>query len=393
MKSSKIILLVFFSCFQFVFSQNNSTLLKELKELISSHSNFTMQDYGGDYNTHYSTSIGFITDYLVKVTVQQTSSPNAIRTYNTYLDVYGTNTKVKQCYEIEEYIFNLKDLKTYNGFYANGISFNFGNYPTNSLYLSLQNNAKYKHYYYVKSHHKNDYNKTYDFYYDVYNQKYFVNNSNAVKSISTNTKDYLVIPLKKITSNNNSFIVKLDHLLIQYNFPGYSTAFEYYPNTYLVKYQSIYKGNKVDGYSRDFYDDGTINVIKFYKNGKEQAKIEQRLKNNKLVLNNGNGTFYTFYPNGSTKTESEHRLGKRDGKTSWYYENGQLDQTIIYKYDENLTEGLRWEVLSSFDENGKPREKGTLKNGNGTIILYDNNGKKSGVMNIQNGILISTTKI
>jgi antitoxin component YwqK of YwqJK toxin-antitoxin module len=161
----------------------------------------------------------------------------------------------------------------------------------------------------------------------------------------------------------------------------------------MVKYQSIYKGNKVDGYSRDFYDDGTINVVKFYKNGKEQAKIEQRLKNNKLVLNNGNGTYYTFYPSGKKSTESEHRLGKRDGKTSWYYENGQLDQTIIYKYDDNLIDGLRWEVLSSFDKNGKPREKGTLKNGNGTIILYDSNGEKSGVMNIQNGVLISTTKI
>ncbi len=52
------------------------------------------------------------------------------------------------------------------------------------------------------------------------------------------------------------------------------------------------------------------------------------------------------------------------------------------------------EVLSAFDKNGKPLEKGTLKNGKGTIHYYDDKGNFVKSERYRMGILIreNTTK-
>ena len=79
--------------------------------------------------------------------------------------------------------------------------------------------------------------------------------------------------------------------------------------------------------------------------------------------------------------------GIRNGIANWYYKNGQLKLSVLYKYSEKGDfGGLRWEVLSMFDIDGNSLEKGTLKDGNGTWKTYDKNGKLESIKSYTNGI-------
>jgi antitoxin component YwqK of YwqJK toxin-antitoxin module len=46
------------------------------------------------------------------------------------------------------------------------------------------------------------------------------------------------------------------------------------------------------------------------------------------------------------------------------------------------------DIVSNYDRNGEPQHKGSLKNGYGTIILYDENGEKKGIERYKNGKLV-----
>ncbi|MBL7879284.1 MAG: hypothetical protein JNN23_05405 [Chryseobacterium gambrini] len=50
-------------------------------------------------------------------------------------------------------------------------------------------------------------------------------------------------------------------------------------------------------------------------------------------------------------------------------------QKVLFKYDANKNSHLTWEIIETNTSQGKPLEKGTLTNGNGTIFNYDKNNK------------------
>ena len=83
---------------------------------------------------------------------------------------------------------------------------------------------------------------------------------------------------------------------------------------------------------------------------------------------------------------AEMKNGIRNGIANWYYKNGQLNKSALYKYsDKGDYTGLRWEILSMFDKEGNSLDKGTLKNGNGTWKTYDENGKFESIKSFTNG--------
>ena len=49
-------------------------------------------------------------------------------------------------------------------------------------------------------------------------------------------------------------------------------------------------------------------------------------------------------------------------------------------------------MLTNFDKNGNSMEKGTLKDGNGTLFLYDENGKLTTIEYYKNGRRIKKEK-
>lgn len=70
-----------------------------------------------------------------------------------------------------------------------------------------------------------------------------------------------------------------------------------------------------------------------------------------------------------------------NGKYTFKYEDGKIWSEVIYK------DGFPWEVLSNYNRNGVLQEKGTLKNGNGTLFIYDKEGKLMYIFHHKNGLI------
>lgn len=137
-----------------------------------------------------------------------------------------------------------------------------------------------------------------------------------------------------------------------------------------------YVNGKISGTAEYYHPNGKILGRDIYRNGDFLRPEEYFDENGKSILSNGSGLQLTYHKNGKINLRMTYLDYCRNGKAQWYFSNGQLKQEAIYKYSEaHKPFGLRWEIVSSFDESGKPLEKGTLKEGNGTWISYDN-GKK-----------------
>ena len=68
-----------------------------------------------------------------------------------------------------------------------------------------------------------------------------------------------------------------------------------------------------------------------------------------------------------------------NGEYSFYYPNGKIWSKRIYK------NGLPWTVISNFDPSGNSQEKGTLKDGEGTLYVWNEKGTMAEVLTFKNG--------
>jgi antitoxin component YwqK of YwqJK toxin-antitoxin module len=55
--------------------------------------------------------------------------------------------------------------------------------------------------------------------------------------------------------------------------------------------------------------------------------------------------------------------------------------------EEIFKNGLKWTVVANYDSKGNKRDPGTLKEGNGTLILYDDDVTVREVSMYKNGVL------
>ncbi|GAA3622913.1 trypsin-like peptidase domain-containing protein [Flavivirga jejuensis] len=65
---------------------------------------------------------------------------------------------------------------------------------------------------------------------------------------------------------------------------------------------------------------------------------------------------------------------KYNGEYTYYYPNGKIWSKRIYK------DGLPWSILSNFDSNGKPQNKGTLKEGEGNYYVWNEKGTRAEIV-------------
>lgn len=108
--------------------------------------------------------------------------------------------------------------------------------------------------------------------------------------------------------------------------------------------------------------------------------------NGNLISEKGTGTLIWYNEHDEyIAGKSEYQNGSRSGISIRFHKNGKIKQKALYKYDPNDVYGLRWEIIEINDSNGKPLPKGTLKNGNGTWISYDDNDKPTIITTYQNG--------
>ena len=83
---------------------------------------------------------------------------------------------------------------------------------------------------------------------------------------------------------------------------------------------------------------------------------------------------------GHVKAEYSFKNGNLHGSWKYYHKNGRLWTDRQYK------NGKLMEILSNCNSHGNPLDAGTLKNGNGTVKVYDESGKLLETLYFKNGI-------
>ncbi|HLP37064.1 toxin-antitoxin system YwqK family antitoxin [Lacibacter sp.] len=111
----------------------------------------------------------------------------------------------------------------------------------------------------------------------------------------------------------------------------------------------------------------------YFPNGNPQRQVM-------LVDGVPNGPAKTFYENGIVAEEVNFENGEFNGTRRYFYPDGKVWIEEIYK------EGKHWTVIANYDASGKKRNPGTLKNGNGTLILYNEDGTVRETATYINGV-------
>lgn len=104
----------------------------------------------------------------------------------------------------------------------------------------------------------------------------------------------------------------------------------------------------------------------YYKeNGALLSKYQVKWYNHELR----DGHSMTFAPDSTLLFEGQYRNGLLDGKCSIYYENGNLESTVIYESGKLLA------IHEYLAIDGTALDYGQLVNGNGRIRKYSKSGK------------------
>jgi len=148
-----------------------------------------------------------------------------------------------------------------------------------------------------------------------------------------------------------------------------------------------YKNDSLAGIAKDYWIDGkTVLKEREYFNGASKY-LKREFQNGKLAEefmienNKPNGEGKRFYPSGIIKSRAYFKNGMLDGLSTYYYPDGKPWIEEIFK------NGLKWTVVANYDSKGYKRDPGTLKEGNGTLILYDDDVTVREVSMYKNGVL------
>lgn len=166
----------------------------------------------------------------------------------------------------------------------------------------------------------------------------------------------------------------------------------YYFTDGSVAQTGVYKENSREGAVTGYFPTGEIYCKANCSNDMVEGPVYNYYRNQKLCGQavfehdtlNGQSTHY--YPDGTLQEKLTYVKGKENGLYQYYHPNGQLWIEREYR------DGLSWNVTGNYDAAGKSRDKGTLLNGNGTIIFYDNDDKIYLVVTFENGKEIKEEK-
>ncbi|MGN6419359.1 MAG: toxin-antitoxin system YwqK family antitoxin [Pseudobacter sp.] len=144
--------------------------------------------------------------------------------------------------------------------------------------------------------------------------------------------------------------------------------------------------DSLSGVSQQFWIDGyTIMKEHEYLDGVRKFIAREYHKNGKVarettILNNEpNGEVKEYYESGILKDRFIVKGEKRDGLRIYYYPDGKPWIEQIYKMDK------AWTIVANYDSKGNKRDAGTLKEGNGTVIFYDDDTTVREVVTYRNG--------
>jgi antitoxin component YwqK of YwqJK toxin-antitoxin module len=154
----------------------------------------------------------------------------------------------------------------------------------------------------------------------------------------------------------------------------------------MVSLQS-FKDDSLSGISRMYWIDGKkIMSEADYFNGTKKFITRDFFKNGKvaretMIVNMvPNGEVKEYYESGVLKDKYSVKNGMRDGLRTYYYPDGKPWIQTIYKEDKT------WTIVANYDSKGNKRNAGTLTEGNGTMILYDDDTIIRQIITLKNGI-------
>lgn len=161
----------------------------------------------------------------------------------------------------------------------------------------------------------------------------------------------------------------------------------YYPNGKIARTGTFINGHMQDS-STIYNPDGTIFAKRFYKDDEKDGQQNY------------------YFKNGALEYFVKYVMGKKDGQANMYYQDGTLKESSLYKADSlhsiytyYYPDGKIWtermyengrllNITKLYGKNGSELYKGTLKNGDGTVNFYTEEGKIYLTRTYANGVAI-----
>ncbi len=146
-----------------------------------------------------------------------------------------------------------------------------------------------------------------------------------------------------------------------------------------------YLAGKQIGLQQFYKSDGKtlISETEIIKNGeyieREYYASGRLMTETPYLRNKPHGIGKKFYENGQIEDFVEFKYGNLDGLRKYYHDNGQLWVEELYIF------GRPWDILANYDKEGKTRDGGTLKDGTGTQIFYNEDGTIRETKQYKNG--------
>ena len=136
--------------------------------------------------------------------------------------------------------------------------------------------------------------------------------------------------------------------------------------------REFYKTGKIKSEVNIVNDTVLVYVKEYYESGNLESEVGMKQKQQE-------GLGKRYYENGTIQEETFFANGIFDGLRKYYHPNGQLWIEQIYK------KGRPWTVIANYDNKGTKRDAGTLKDSNGTVIFYNDDGSVREIVTYVNG--------
>lgn len=149
-----------------------------------------------------------------------------------------------------------------------------------------------------------------------------------------------------------------------------------------------YKNDTLSGITRTYWIDGkSLMEEREYVHGskyilREYAENGKVTQETTIIDNAGQGPSKAYYTNGVLKDEVNLRNGVPDGLRRYYYPSGKI------WIEQEYRNGNLWNVIANYTIDGRKKDPGTLKNGNGTVIMYNDDGTVKETLTYRNGIQV-----
>ncbi|MDG5493028.1 toxin-antitoxin system YwqK family antitoxin [Psychroserpens sp. SPM9] len=127
---------------------------------------------------------------------------------------------------------------------------------------------------------------------------------------------------------------------------------------------------------REYQISNDLDYWKFYyENGQIESEGHTNTDSKQV------GVWKSYYPNHQLGRIVNYSNGLMDGKETVYYKNGVLFKVVLWENNKLMN------IISYNDNNGNELDYGDFKDGNGTLIYYDSEGKLDGKIEVVNGVI------